>query len=94
MKATINSQVLATSEQTVVVEGNHYFPPESINFEHFSPSTHSTHCPWKGDASYYHITVAGERKENAAWYYPEPKQAAAHIKDYIAFYKNLVNVSE
>lgn len=94
MKAVFNDQVIAESDQTEVVEGNHYFPPESINKEYFKSSdTHST-CPWKGKASYYSLEVDGERANDAAWYYPEPKDAAQQIKDHVAFYTNKVTVSE
>lgn len=78
--------MIAESDDTVVVEGNHYFPPSSVRADLLSPSDHSTHCPWKGDASYYDVVVDGERTENAAWYYPAPKDAAAEIKDHVAFY--------
>lgn len=86
MKAIWNGQVLAESDNTEVVEGNHYFPPESINKEYFKESDHSTVCPWKGDASYYHVEVDGEINKNAAWYYPDPKDAARQIKNHIAFW--------
>jgi uncharacterized protein (DUF427 family) len=92
MKAVLNGTVLAESDNTVVVEGNHYFPLESVKSEYFTPTDHSTHCPWKGDSSYYDITVDGETKSNAAWYYPAPKDKAAEIKDHVAFY-NVVTVS-
>ena len=85
MKAIWNGAVLAESAATIEVEGNQYFPPDSIKKEYFRPSeTHST-CPWKGEASYYHIEVNGETNSDAAWYYPNPKEAAANIKDYVAF---------
>lgn len=86
MKAVLNGTVLAESDATVVVEGNHYFPKESVNLDYFSPTDRSTHCPWKGDASYYDITVDGDTQSNAAWYYPAPKEKAAEIKDHVAFY--------
>ena len=86
MKAVLNGTVLAESDATVVVEGNHYFPKESVNLGFFSPTAHSTHCPWKGDASYYDITVDGQTQSNAAWYYPAPKEKATEIKDHVAFY--------
>ncbi len=88
-KAVWNGVVLAESEDTKVVEGNHYFPPESVNMDHFKDSDHHTRCPWKGIASYYHVEVDGEINENAAWYYPDPKDAAKHIKEYIAFWKGV-----
>jgi uncharacterized protein (DUF427 family) len=89
MKATWRGAVLAESDDTVVVEGNHYFPPDSIKREHFSESDHHTICPWKGEASYYHIEVEGETNQNAAWYYPETKDAAKQIKGRIAFWKGV-----
>ena len=92
MKAVLNGTVLAESDATVVVEGNHYFPLESVNLELFTQTNHSTHCPWKGDSSYSDITVNGETKSNAAWYYPAPKEKAAEIKDHVAFY-GVVTVS-
>ena len=89
MKAIWNNQIIAESNETVVVEGNHYFPPQSINKEFFKDSgTHST-CPWKGLASYYSIEVGGQTNTDAAWYYPEPKSAAAEIKDHVAFWKGV-----
>lgn len=92
MKAVLNGTVLAESNDTVVVEGNHYFPPSSIKTEFFGTSDHTTHCPWKGDSSYYDITVDGTTHSNAAWYYSEPKEKAAEIKDHVAFY-GVVTVS-
>lgn len=86
MRAEFNGQVIAESDETIVVEGNHYFPPSSIRSECFTGTDRSTHCPWKGDASYYDVTVDGETASNAAWYYPAPKEKAAEIKDYVAFY--------
>ncbi len=89
MKATWNGATLAQSDQTVVVEGNHYFPPDSVAGQYFGDSpTHST-CPWKGEASYRTVEVDGERNVDAAWYYPEPKEAAAEIKDHYAFWKGV-----
>ena len=89
MKAVWNNAVLAESDQTVVVEGNHYFPPESINREYFQESDNHTHCPWKGEASYYHVVVDGRVNQDAAWYYPEPKTAAAEIKGRVAFWRGV-----
>ena len=77
---------LAESENTIVVEGNHYFPPDKIHREFFKESDTHTTCPWKGEASYYDIIAAGAANKDAAWYYPEPKAAAAEIKGYIAFW--------
>ena len=83
---TFNGTVIARSDETVVVEGNHYFPLDSVTSDVLRPTDHSTHCPWKGDASYYDVVVDGERAENAAWYYPAPKEAAAEIAGHVAFY--------
>jgi uncharacterized protein (DUF427 family) len=89
MKAIWNGAVLAESDQTVVIEGNHYFPPDSIREEHFKASeTHSV-CPWKGTASYYTVEVGGERNPDAAWFYPEPKDAARQIAGHVAFWKGV-----
>jgi uncharacterized protein (DUF427 family) len=93
MKASWNGAVLASSEDTVVVEGNHYFPAESINAEYFEDSDSHTICPWKGEASYKSVVVDGERNPDAAWYYPEPKDAAAEIRDRFAFWHG-VEVSD
>ena len=84
-----NGTVLAESDQTEVVEGNQYFPPDSIKHEFFKPSATSSVCPWKGTASYYTIDVAGKQNADAAWYYPEPKDAAKQIKGYVAFWKGV-----
>ncbi len=88
-KATWNGVVLAESDKTEVVEGNQYFPSDSIKREYFKEtSTHST-CPWKGEASYYSIEVDGKENKDAAWYYPAPKDAAKQIKDHVAFWKGV-----
>ncbi len=89
MKAIWKDTVLAESDSTIVVEGNHYFPPESINEEYLRESDTQSRCPWKGLASYYDVVVGDEVNEDAAWYYPEPKQAADHIKNYVAFWKGV-----
>ncbi len=81
--------VLAESDDTVVVEGNHYFPPQSIVRQLFLPSDHTTNCPWKGQASYYHVEADGKMNRNAAWFYADPSPAAARIKDRIAFWNDL-----
>lgn len=86
MKAVYNGIVIAESDDTVVVEGNHYFPADSVRADVLSPTDHSTVCPWKGTSSYYDITVDGQTASNAAWYYPAPKEKAAEIKDHVAFY--------
>lgn len=89
MKAIWNNKVIAESDATRVVEGNHYFPEESVNKEYLKPSgTHST-CPWKGEASYYSLDAGGKTNVDAAWYYPEPKDAAKEIKNYVAFWKGV-----
>lgn len=89
MKATWNGATLAESEKTVVIEGNHYFPPSAVSREYFQPSSTHTTCPWKGEASYYNVVVNGETNKDAAWYYPEPKPAAAEIKDHVAFWRGV-----
>ena len=89
MKATWNNEVVAESDDTVVVEGNHYFPPDAVTKEYLQPSSTHTICPWKGEASYYNVVVNGESNKDAAWYYPEPKDAAAEIKDRIAFWRGV-----
>lgn len=94
MKAVFNDQVIAESDQTEVVEGNHYFPPQSVDQEYLADSDKHTTCPWKGKASYYSVAVSGKTADDVAWYYPEPKEAAQHIKGYVAFYPNQVTVVE
>jgi uncharacterized protein (DUF427 family) len=89
MKASWNGAVLAESDDTVVVENNHYFPPESINRDYFADSDTHTTCGWKGEASYKTIEVDGQLNPDAAWYYPQPKEAAAEIKDYFAFWNGV-----
>ena len=89
MKAVWHNATLAESNDTVVVEGNHYFPPSAIRREYFSESNTHTTCPWKGEASYYNVTVNGDVNKDAAWYYPEPKSAAAEIKNYVAFWRGV-----
>jgi len=86
MKATWNNAVIAESDETVVVEGNHYFPAEAVNKEYLETSETHTTCPWKGEASYYSLVVDGETNKDAAWYYPEPKDAAAEIKNRVGFW--------
>ena len=89
MKAIWKGAVLAESDETVVVEGNHYFPAESVKREHFRESETHTTCPWKGEASYYDVVVGGETNQDAAWYYPEPKDAAKEIKGRVAFWRGV-----
>jgi len=88
-KAIWKGKVIADSETTQVVEGNHYFPPDAVNAELLKPSDTTSVCPWKGTASYYHVDVDGSVNSDAAWYYPDPKEAAAHIKDHVAFWKGV-----
>jgi uncharacterized protein (DUF427 family) len=89
MTATWNNTILAESDDTVVVEGNHYFPPQSIKREYLQESATHTTCPWKGEASYYNVVVDGQINKDAAWYYPDPKPAAAEIKDHVAFWRGV-----
>ena len=89
MTASWNGALLAESDDTIVVEGNPYFPPSALDRAHFAESDHRTRCPWKGEAHYYHVTADGKTNENAAWYYPEPKAAAAEIKGRVAFWKGV-----
>ncbi len=89
MRATWNGEVIAESDDTVVVEGNHYFPRESLRSEFFSESPKTSVCPWKGTASYLDINVGGSANPGAAWYYPEPKSAAAKIAGRVAFWKGV-----
>lgn len=89
MKAIWNNQVIAESIDTVVVEGNHYFPLKSVKKEYLKTSDTHTVCPWKGIASYYTIEVDGKQNKDAAWYYPEPKEAAKEIKGRIAFWRGV-----
>ncbi len=84
-----NGRTLAQGDDTVLVEGNHYFPKSALDMDCFRPSDHQTVCPWKGTASYFHIEVDGKRNENAAWYYAAPKSAAANIRDRVAFWKGV-----
>jgi len=89
VKAIWKNKIIAESDKYETVEGNYYFPPESVNREYLKESnTHST-CPWKGLASYYDVVVDGEVNKDAAWYYPEPKTAALKIKNYVAFWKGV-----
>ena len=90
MQAVWNGVVVAESDDTVVVEGNHYFQRESLSQEFFEPSDHRSVCPWKGQAQYLTLTVEGQTNENAAWYYPAPKSAAEQIAGRVAFWKGVV----
>lgn len=89
MKAIWRGAVLAESDDTVVVEGNHYFPPEALRREHLRESSKHTTCPWKGQASYYDVVVEDHVNRDAAWYYPEPKEAARQIANRVAFWRGV-----
>jgi len=89
MRAVWKDQVLAESSETVIVEGNHYFPAESMNKGHFSPCEKSSFCPWKGAASYYDVVVDGDTNEGAAWYYPDAKEKAKHIEGMVALWRGV-----
>ncbi len=89
MKAIWNDTTIADSNDTVVIEGNHYFPAETVNKEYLAPSDTHTNCPWKGEASYYNLVVDGSENKDAAWYYSEPKDAAKEIAGRIAFWKGV-----
>jgi len=89
MKAIWKDTLLAESDDTIVVESNHYFPPDSIKKDFFQPSDSRSSCHWKGEASYYSIKIGDELNEDSAWYYPAPKAEASNIKDYIAFWKGI-----
>ena len=88
-KAIWNGAVLAESDATVVVEHNHYFPPDSVKWEYFTQSASHTVCGWKGTASYHSINVNGQTNRDAAWHYPQPKDAAKQIQGYIAFWRGV-----
>ena len=89
MQAVWNGEVIAESEDIVSVEGNAYFPRSAVRADVLAPSSHTSVCPWKGTARYFSLEVNGKRNENAAWYYDEPKTAAAEIKDRVAFWKGV-----
>jgi uncharacterized protein (DUF427 family) len=88
-QAIWNGAVIAESNDTVVVEGNHYFPPDSVSEQYLAPSDRHTVCHWKGTASYYDVVVDGQTNAGAAWYYPDPSPAARQIKDHIAFWRGV-----
>ena len=90
--ATFQGTVIAESDTTVIVEGNHYFPADSVVWEHFAKNERTSGCPWKGTASYYNVSVGDQTADSAAWTYEAPKDAAAEIKNHVAFY-SAVNVS-
>ena len=89
MKATRNGATIAESDDTVIVEGNHYFPEASLNRDYLAFSNHRSSCPWKGQAHYHSLMVNGELNENAVWYYPDPSEAAREIKGRLAFWKGV-----
>ena len=93
-KAIWNNQIIAQSDKTVVVEGNHYFPIESVRQEFLKESSHQSHCHWKGLANYYSLEVDGKINENAVWYYAEPSEAAKEIKNRVAFWKGVQIITE
>ncbi|MGI4795600.1 MAG: DUF427 domain-containing protein [Janthinobacterium lividum] len=93
MKAVWNGQVIAESDDIVTVEGNHYFPAGSLDQSLIQPSSHTSVCGWKGTARYHSLDVDGKRNENAVWFYPEPKEAAANIRDRVAFWKGVTVIA-
>ncbi|UCB44720.1 MAG: DUF427 domain-containing protein, partial [Spirochaetota bacterium] len=94
VKAIWNNEVSAKSDGTKIIEGNHYFPPESVNHDYLVESNYHTTCYWKGVASYYHVVVEDKKNENAAWYYPDTMEAADRIKNYIAFWGGVQVIEE
>ena len=88
-KAIWNGQVIADSQDTIVVEANHYFPPDSVNRELLHESEQQTVCGWKGTASYFDVVVDGQTNKDAAWYYASPKEAVSNIRDHVAFWKGV-----
>ncbi len=86
--------LLAESNDTVFVEGSHYFPPSSLDRQYFTDSDYHSACPWKGTARYYHVVVDGDKNTNVAWYYPDPKDAAANLRGYVAFFWGEVDIEE
>ncbi|EJC97987.1 DUF427-domain-containing protein [Fomitiporia mediterranea MF3/22] len=94
VRVSVDDIVLAESENTVVVEGNHYFPPADVKLALFFPSDTTTVCPWKGTASYYSVNINGRNIQDVAWFYPATKEKAKNIEGYIAFYKNKVQITE
>ena len=87
--ATWNGTVIADSDRTIVVEGNHYFPVQDVRADYLQASSESSFCPWKGQASYYDVAAEGNVNAGAAWYYPSPMSAAEQIKDYVAFWRGV-----
>lgn len=90
IRATWNGEVLAESDRTVMVEGNHYFPPSSVRMQYMQDSPAHTRCPWKGKASYYDIVVDGQTNRAGAWYYPKPWPLARKLRDHVAFWQGVV----
>lgn len=89
MKAIMNGKVIAESNDTIVIENNHYFPPGTVKRHYLKESTYRSTCPWKGEAYYYDVVVEGKESKNAAWTYPQPKEAAKEITGYMAFWKRV-----
>lgn len=89
MKAVWNGAVIAQSDDTVVVEGNHYFPAQALNQEYFQTSDHASTCPWKGEAAYYDVVVDGAVNKDAAWHYDDPEPAAESIRERVAFWRGV-----
>ncbi len=89
VKAVWKDTVIAECDKTEVIEGNHYFPPECVNKNYLKESGTTSTCPWKGNAKYYHVEINDDTLKDAAWYYPEPKEAANKIKGYVAFWKDV-----
>lgn len=94
MKAIWNGVTLAESDDTIVIENNHYFPPNSVNKRYLQASDHTSVCPWKGNAQYYTVVVDENENKNAGWYYPEPKEKAKEIKGYVAFWNGVEVVTQ
>jgi len=89
MKAIWNNELIADSDDTIVVENNHYFPPDSLKMDHLTDSDHTSWCSWKGEANYFHIEANGKTNENAAWVYRDTKPEADNIRNYVAFWKGV-----
>jgi uncharacterized protein (DUF427 family) len=94
MKAIWRDKILASSDKTIVVEGNHYFPADSLDMQFFHQSDKKTVCSWKGVASYYDVNVDGELNNSAAWYYSDPKSEAMNIAGYVAFWKGVQTIND
>jgi len=94
MKAIWKNKIIAESHETINIEGNQYFPIQSVNMEFLSVNETHTVCPWKGTASYYDVIVGGDKNENAAWFYPEPSELASKIKGYVAFWRGVEVIND